>query len=451
MEMPGPRGFFKTFNYGSRFRRNYLIPMDELFKLYGDYVGFKILGYNFGFVFHPDGIEHILKSNAKNYVKTDDMREMEIMLGKGLVTSEGEEWRHHRQLIGPEFQAKKNEGLYPIMQKHIRRMLESWTKERGPFNIAPHLSRSTYGIAGECFFGADLDDSALMVYHGIEVVSNFIVKRMSTLFPMPMWLPLPSHRRIKLAVERMDALVFKIIDDRLNNPSHAHDILTRLTRIQNASGKPELSVKQIRDEVITLLLAGHETTANALAWTLYLLARHQKVQQDLRDELNAKVSGDIPTYEEIRELRFTRLVLEESMRLFPPVATIGRKNIEPDSIQGFDIPKGTNINLSQWVTHRHPDFWFKPDEFIPERFSNPAAHHQFAYFPFAAGMRECIGKNMALLEGVAYIAAMVKNYNFRLADHDVRVRPLITLRPDPGLTMFVQPVQPEYHRPDATI
>lgn len=430
--MPGP-GLFETLGLVAKFRKSYLAPMDQLFAKYGDYVMFTG-GRPVVMVSHPDGVEHVLKTNGKNYEKADDMKHLRPFLGNGLLTSNGEEWKEHRKIIAPEFQHKKIDTFFPIMVRHLKDMLTEWRTKSEFFDIAPSISRTTYGIAGECFFGAHVEDTANIVYNSIEIASMVAVKRMASPINWPSWMPFPSYLKSRRAVAEMNEIVFRIIDDRLAMPSDAHDVLSRLTRTQ-------MSREQIRDEVMTLLLAGHETTANALAWTLMLLGLHKKVQDNLRDEVLSVVSSEIPSLEELRTLRYTKMVLEESMRLFPPAATIGRKALAADEICGYAVPAGTNVNLSQWVTHRHPDFWEKPNDFHPERFANPNAHHPFAYFPFAAGPRECVGRNMAMVESIAMLAGMVRNFRFQLAESNISIKALITLRPHPGVFIKLTPVE----------
>jgi cytochrome P450 len=252
-------------------------------------------------------------------------------------------------------------------------------------------------------------------------------------FKFPLWVPTPAHRKLTRAKLQLDQIVYAIIRGRKGRTAGRRDLLSRMLDLN-------LKESEVRDEVMTLLLAGHETTANAVAWTLYLLGRNPEAQNKLREELNAKVAGEIPTLEELKSLSYCTMVFEEAMRLFPPAAIIGREALQDDQIAGYRIPAGAAVELCQWVTHRHPAFWQEPLRFRPERFERPHQHHPFAYFPFASGPRECVGKNLALVEGVAIIAGLAKNFTFQAVDgHDSRPLPLITLRPDPGVFLTVQP------------
>lgn len=431
--MPGP-GFFRSIAIGHASRKNYIPPLFQLFEEYGDFVEFHAF-LPVIMLYHPDSVEYVLKTNQKNYPKADDMNELRPVLGNGLLTSEGEEWRSHRRVIAPEFQHKNMQGLYNIMTRHMERMVAEWRTFTPGVDLAPALSKATYGIAGECFFGTNVESTSKTVYDGIEASSEIAVRRMLMPFKPGYDWPLPSHLRMKRAVSSMNKVVFDIIDDRFAHPKSGEDVLSRLIKTG------EMSRDQIRDEVMTLLLAGHETTANALAWTLYLLGTHTDIQEKLRDEVSAACAGEIPALNELSKMPLAKMVFEESMRLFPPVAGIGRKNLEIDTIGGYAIKRGTKVNLVQWVTHRHPDFWERPNEFLPERFADPSKHHPFAYFPFGGGARECVGKNMAMMEGIALLACIVRNFRIHLMNHDVKPRPLITVRPDPGVIVRLESVQ----------
>lgn len=432
-KLPGP-GFLGAVKIAYQASRNYLKPLEDIFADYGDYSGLQV-GPPVAFVFHPDGIQHVLKTNFRNYVKTEDMEHLKPVLGEGLLTSEGEHWREHRKIIGPEFSNKRVEGFYPVIYRHLHTMIREWRDgvgvRDGVLNVSPPISKTTYEIAGECFFGSEVEDSAGTVYHAVEVSSRVAVRRMGSLPKLPLSFPTPEHLRLKRAVRELDEVVHRIIEQRRSNLGDKQDVLSRLIRMN-------LDAKAIRDEVMTLLLAGHETTSNATSWTMYLLGQHPRIQEVLREELMTKVSGEIPTLAEIPSLHMTRMVLEESMRLYPPAALIGRKSIGEDVIGGYKIAPGTKVMMVQWVTHKHPEFWRNPLEFIPERFAEGESRHPFAYFPFAAGPRECVGKTMAMLEGIVLLAAIVKNFRFEVVkDVEVKIDPLITLRPNPGVVVRI--------------
>jgi cytochrome P450 len=437
-KMPGP-GIVSSLNYAFKFRRNYIEPLNQLFAEYGDYVAFTG-GPPVVALFHPEAVEHVLRKNHKNYTKAVAIRELRPVLGNGLLTSEGDEWRTHRQIIGPEFQHKKIAAFFPVMQRHLASLIADWSVAKEPLDVAPAISKTTYAIAGECFFGANIGDTSNIVYKSIETASEVAVRRMALAWNIPLDFPMPAHRRLRRAAQAMDEIVYRIIDERMQHPSDAHDVLSRLTKVNSQTGSPQLNRTQIRDEVMTLLLAGHETTGNVLSWTLYLLGQHPAVQDKLRDEIRAAVTGEIPELHELPDLTYTKMVIEESMRLFPPAAAIGRQAIAEDEIAGYGVAAHTTVNLAQWITHRHPEFWVRPGEFIPERFEGADKFHPYAYFPFAAGPRECIGKHMAMVETTALLAGMIRNFQFQLISDNVTIRPLITLRPEPGVIMKVSRV-----------
>lgn len=429
--LPGP-SFLGVLKIGPRFTRNYIDPMVELFDEYGDYVALNGLGPQVAFVFHPDGVEHIFKTHQKNFLKSEDLDHLKPVLGEGLLTSEGQLWKDHRRLIAPEFQHKRMEGFYPSIEKHTTKMLGEWRALKDVVNVAPLVSKATYGIAGDCFFGSEVEDSASVVYEAVEIASRVAIRRMTRPWNLPLSLPIPPHLRLHKAMRELNSVVYGIINKRRGDEAGRTDLLSRMLGVK-------LKENEVRDEVMTMLLAGHETTSNALAWTLYLLGRDPEVQGRLREELNAKVSGEMPTLEETKSLEYTRMVFEESMRLYPPAATVGRSVIEDDVIGGYRFKKGTKIALAQWVTHKHPAFWDEPMKFKPERFDGRNKHHPYAYFPFAMGPRECVGKTLAMLEGVAILAGIIKNFRVEgVAVPETRPLPLITVRPDPGVFLKLQ-------------
>lgn len=440
--IPGP-GALQSLRLGVQFQTNYIPPLEMLFKEYGDIVQLGFGPAKIILLFHPDDIEHVLKSNAKNYVKGDDLKELEPILGKGLLNSEGQEWLDRRRMLAPEFQHRKVDFFYPIMKKNCERMLHEWARQEEPFNTSPSITKMTYAIAGECFFGVHNEETSDVVYEAVDLAARRAVQRMVDLVKVPLWTPFPSYIRANRAIRELNKIVYDIIESRRNKVTSEVDVLSRLTQVRE--GGKSLTTTQIRDEVMTLLLAGHETTANALAWTLYLLAQHPEVQEQLRDEVNALMSGGFPTLEEIKNLKFAKMVFEESLRLYTPVAGISRKAIADDDLRGYKIKAGMNVEPCQWVTHRHPDFWPEPLKFKPERFAEGQTRHPFAYFPFAGGPRECIGKHMAMMEGISIIASIVKNFRFELVPgYEVGISPMITVRPSPGVTLKVTPLNKDY-------
>jgi cytochrome P450 len=435
--MPGP-GFFEAYRMGVAFETDYISPMQKMFTRYGDYVDLRVLGQSIVFLFHPDGVEKVSKSNAKNYGKGDRIGEMEPLLGKGLITSEGSLWLRHRKLIAPEFHQKNVELFYPTICRHLLAMMADWRKVDTVDVVLP-LTALTYAIAGECLFGAQLESSAKTVYDAIDEASASAMYRMSHVFKLPLWAPVPLYRRANAAIRRLNQIVFDIIDERSKNDTGQVDILTRLTRVKSEGSA--LSREEIRDEVMNLLLAGHETTANTLAWTLYLLALHPEIQSDLRDELKAGMSGEVPTIDELMNLGLLRRVIDESMRLYPPISIVEKKSIGADTAGGYELKPGTNVTISQYITHRHPDFWQDPEKFDPRRFEPNVSkgRHLFAYFPFGRGPRECVGQNMALLEAVIILGAFIRNFQFELVPGKaVGLKPLISLRPDPGVFLKIR-------------
>lgn len=422
------------------FSKDYLKPQEMLFKKYGDRVALARRP-SIILLYHPDDIQHVLRTNHKNYLKSDELRELWPVLGRGLVTNDGDSWKKHRKAIAPEFSNTHMPAYHEIFVKHIAQFLRE-QKKQGKICLNPALSQLTYNIAGESFFGATVGESAETIYKSIDLVSEFAVKRMARPLNIPYSWKVPSHRHVHNTVAAMNEVVFGIINERVNDPDAAakKDVLTRLTRIVGDTGQPMFSVEEIRDEVMTLLLAGHETTANALCWTFYLLGKYKDIQGRVREEVRSVMRDEIPTLEEIGQLKYTRQVLNESMRLFPPVPMLGRKAIGEDEVSGYRIPAGSRVNLSQYITHRHPEFWVEPEKFLPARFENENNIYPYSFFPFGGGPRECVGKQMAMMEAICVLASLVGSFEFELDSEDIHMRALITLRPSPDVMMAVSPV-----------
>lgn len=433
-------GIWYSLKSVGEFSRNYLKPQEMLFKKYGDRVALSKVP-SIILLYHPEDVQYVLKTNHKNYLKADELKELWPVLGKGLVTSDGEAWRKHRKAIAPEFSQSHMTSYHEIFVKHLEGFLRDH-KNENTICLNSELSRLTYNIAGECFFGAVLGDSADTIYNGIEQVSEFAIKRIARPLNIPYAWKTPSHRRIHETVEAMNKVVFDIIFKRMSESeaTDKKDVLTRLTRITGDTGRPMFSTEEIRDEVMTLLLAGHETTANALCWTFYLLGQSPDIQSKAREEVKLIVSGDVPTIEEIPKLKYLRQVFSESMRLYPPVPMVGRKAINKDEVNGYRVSKNSRVNLCQYITHRHPEFWAKPEEFFPEHFEDESQIYPYSYFPFGGGPRECVGRQMAMMEAICILGGLLKFFRFEQLTQNIVMRPLVTLRPSPDVTMKIQTV-----------
>lgn len=403
-------------------------------------------------VTHPDGVEHVLKRNQKNYRKSDIfVRPVSLLAGRGLLTNEGESWLRQRRLAQPAFHRKRLAALAALMansaEQTALRLTERQSQEPKPvIDVLGEITRLTLGIASQALFSIDYSDDADRVGSAVRVAFEHINFRMNTPFALPLKIPTPRNRCFLHARQTLDNLVYDLIRERKRTGEHPGDLLSMLMDAHDEETGEGMSDRQLRDEVLTLLIAGHETTSAALAWTWYLLALHPGAETRLHAELARVLGGRTPAAEDLPALPYTRMVIDESLRLYPPAWGQPRQAINEDRIGDYRIPAGALVTLSQWVTHRHPDFWENPEAFDPERFTpeRSAGRPVFAYFPFGGGARGCIGASFALMEAQLILATLAQRFRLELVPgYPVKPDPTFALRPLGGLLMRVRARAPE--------
>jgi cytochrome P450 len=430
-------------------RRDPLAFLTALARDYGDIICISMGPIRAYQLHHPDFVKHVLQDNNQNYVKGRIIGRTKILIGEGLFTSEGEFWRRQRRLAQPAFHRERIAGFADTMVRRMAERLEGWEglALRGtPFDVAAEMNALTLTIAGETLFDRDLSGEAAKAGHALRVALEVTSRRAMTHFVTPIWVPTARNRAFQRAVRTLDRLVYDIIESRRRSNDLGADLLGMLMAARDEETGEGMSPRQLRDEVMTFLLAGHETTAVALAWSWYLLAKHPTIADKARTEVLAVLSDRNPTLEDLPKLPFARMVVEEAMRLYPPVWGVGRQAVAADEIGGYEIPAGTIVNLSPWVTHRHPDFWPAPERFEPERFRPGVdrARPRFAYFPFSGGPRLCIGEAFALMEAQIVVAMVLQRYGLTLVDGTTTIEPepTLTIRPRGGLPMRAARIGP---------
>lgn len=396
---------------------------------------------------HPDGVQHVLVTKASRYVKrTRGYESLRALLGDGLLTSEGEVWKRERRIIQPAFQQARYAGFARTMAVATLSMAERWDQlaETGEtFDAAAAMSELTLRIAGETFFSQDVSQRTGEVAQALDTVLSGFIR--GVLNPLAARLPLPATFRHRRAIRTLDAVVRGIVAKRRAEGGGGDDLLGMLMAARDQQTGEAMSDEQLRDEILTMLLAGHETTANALAWTLYRLSQHEDADARLHQELMALPEGPMGQ-ETLQGLSWLDLVLKESLRLHPPAWVESRLALDDDEILGYRVPKGTFVFLSQYAVHRNPRLWEDPHRFDPERFlparqvcPDGSARPRLAFFPFGAGARKCIGESFALLEAKIVLAILARRFRLRLAPgHRVEHEPTVTLRPRGGLPMRVE-------------
>ena len=421
-------------------------PIDYLlasFRTFGDVVCTRAVPFRSLFLAHPDHIKHVLQDNARNYVKGIVIARLKVVIGDGLFTSEGDFWRRQRRLSQPAFHRDHLAGFATTMTETTAAMLDRWTaraRTGAPFDVSAEMSGLTLGIVGRALFSRVLDAHADDVGQALTAALAILNERAIRFLPSPIWWPSATNRRLRRAIAVLDRVVYDIIETRRRTATQPRDLLAMLLLARDEETGAGMTDRQLRDEVMTFLLAGHETTAVALTWTWYLLDRHPGVAERLRAEVAAALGTRTPTVDDLPRLGYARMVVEEAMRLYPPVWGFTRQAIDEDHVGGFTIPKRSVVTISPYVTHRHPSYWHDPERFDPERFTPERirSRPRFAYLPFSGGPRLCIGNEFALMEAQLVLAMTVQRYRLRLVPGTrVEAESRLTLRPRGGLPMTV--------------
>ncbi len=435
---PGPRGPLSALGL----MRDPLPFLEKIFRQYGDIVQLRLFNLHVYAIAHPDGIKHALQDNHRNYTKSFDYKILARLLGQGLVTSEGALWLRQRRLMQPMFHRQKIAAFGAMMTECTSEMMDRWSAraEHGEaFDVATEMMRLTLHIVGRALLTMDLTSHADQVGRNMTIANErFAQFDLSTLMP---WFPSPGNLRFRKAARELRGLVLDIIAQRRREGRDYGDLLSMLLAVRDEETGEGMSDEQLRDEVLTLILAGHETTATALSWIWYLLSEHPEVETKLHAELDQVLGGRTPTMSDLANLNYTGMVIDEAMRLYPPVWAVGRAAIDDDEIMGYRIAKGSNLLLSQWFAHRHPSLWENPERFEPERFATEraAGRPRYAYFPFGGGPRMCIGNIFALTEAQLVLASVAQRYRLRMVPgHRIELQPLVTLRSRYGVKVTLE-------------
>ncbi len=437
---PGPKGSC-LFGSLSEMRRDALGLLTRTARDHGD-IARILLVIHLHLLNHPDYVQHVLQSHHTNYQKDMSYDRMKPLVGEGLLTSNGDFWRRQRRLAQPAFHKQRLVGFAGAMSRNTDNMLERWhAVGEQPVDIGIEMMRVALGIVGETLFSIDLVGEAEEVSQALTLTLEITNERFQQLFVLPN-VPTPQNLRFKRAVATLDRVVNQVIGARRQSGKDEGDLLSMLMLARDEETGEAMDDRQLRDEVMTMLLAGHETTANLLTWTWYLLSKSPEVERQLHAEVEQVLSGRTPTVEDLPKLRFTMQVIEESLRLYPPAWLFSREAIEADELGGYPIPKGSSVMMSPYITHRHPAFWENPEGFDPERFALDRVKERprFAYFPFAGGPRQCIGNNFALMEAQIIIAMVVQRYRLHLVPGQrIEPEPAVTLRPNGPVKMVLKP------------
>ncbi len=425
-----------------QFRRDSIGFLTELSKL-GDVTTFKIGGQKAFFLNHPELVRDLLVINAHKFVKGRALQRAKSLLGEGLLTSEGDAHLSQRRMIQPAFHREKIKSYTETMTGYAAQMADEW-KDGEVRDIDKEMMHLTLQIVGKTLFSANVADDADEVGAAMTTLIemfNYLLLPFSEILEK---LPFPQARRFNRAKETLDSVIYGIINERRASGEDKGDLLSMLLHAQDEESGAEMSDKQVRDECLTLFVAGHETTANALTFTFYLLSQNPDRESKLHEELNRVLhGGKLPTIEDLPNLKYTESVLAESMRLFPPAWALGRLAVEEHEFNGYKIPKGALLLLSMYVLHRDERFWENAEKFQPERFLHEnaikEAGQKFIYFPFGGGIRRCVGEQFAWAEGILLLATLARKWKLSLSpEQKIGLSPLMTLRPKFGMKMQIE-------------
>jgi cytochrome P450 len=432
---PGPPAHW-LLGHSRSFKRDALGVLIDGARTFGDVVAFRFGPVRACLLAHPDHVQHVLQKSHRNYDKDAfSYRRLKPLLGEGMITADGSAWQARRALAQPAFQRSQLESVAQASLRAAEAISRNWrmrAAEGRPTDVHRDMMGAALEVAAKVLFDASMRAEARPVGEALDVALSETLRRVYALLPLPLFVPTGANRRFRHALARLHGLIEQIIARRRRSSGSPHDLLHTLMA--------GLDGRQLRDEAITLLLAGHETTANALVWTFWLLGQHRDVAARLRAEIDTALGGRPPTLDDLPRLLYVRMVLEEAMRLYPPVWVVDRNTVADDVVGGYRIRAGTLVMLSQYVTHRHPEFWPDPERFDPERFAPAAAktRPRYAYFPFAGGPRMCIGAQFAITEATLILACLASSFELTpLPGHAVVPNPSVTLRPRNGAPMRV--------------
>lgn len=408
-------------------------------RQYGDVVYIPLGRQHIYCISHPDAIRGVLVTDQNKFKKSRMLERARVLLGDGLLTSEGEHHRRQRRLVQPAFHRDRLAGYGAVMVERAALVRDQW-KPGQSFDVLQEMMRLTLAIVAKTLFSTEVDSEADEIGLALtEVFSLFeiILLPFSEILEK---LPLPAVRRFKRARQRLDETIYRLIAERRANPRDTGDLLSMLLLASDEEGSGGMSDEQVRDEALTLFLAGHETTADALTWTWYLLSQNPEAEAAFHAELDRVLGGRLPSFEDLPQLRYTESVFAEALRLYPPAWGIGRRALEDYPVGDFLIPARSVVLMSPYVVHRDPRWFPDPLAFRPERWlAEESSRPKFAYFPFGGGARVCIGERFAWMEGTLLLAAIGQRWRLRLEPgHRVETHARITLRPKYGMRMIAE-------------
>jgi len=421
------------------FRKDPAAFLEKMARQYGDVVYLPLGRQRIYYLGHPDAVRDVLVTHQNKFKKSRMLERARVLLGDGLLTSEGPHHRRQRRLVQPAFHRDRLAGYGAVMVDRAAVVRDQW-KSGQSFDVMQEMLRLTLAIVSKTLFSADVDSEADQIGAALTQVFDLFEVILMPFSELLEKLPLPAVRRFKRARKRLDETIYRLIAERRASGRDAGDLLSMLLLAQDEEGSGGMTDTQVRDEALTLFLAGHETTADALTWTWYLLSQNPRAEATFHAELDRVLGGRLPSFEDLPQLRYTEGVFAEALRLYPPAWAIGRRALEDYSVGDFVSPARSVILTSPYVVHRDPRWFSDPLAFRPERWpADESARPKFAYFPFGGGARVCIGERFAWMEGTLLLAAIGQRWRLHLEPgHRVETQARITLRPKHGMRMIAE-------------
>lgn len=439
---PGPKGLPLVGSIGALRAKGPLDFWFDLWREYGDVARAQMGPQTLLQFVRPEHIHHILVKNKDNYIKGLSHDALRIPLGNGILTAEGELWRRQRRLMSPTYTPRAVQRFAGIMLDATSNMLARWREIPAgtPIAINLEMMRLAMSVISRSIFTVDIGEDFTEAGQALTQILDYTSQRSVSLLTLPLSVPTPGNQRLNRALAAIDRFLYGIITER-RQQAPGDDLLSLLLEMQDEETGEGMSEKQLRDEVLITFFAGHETTAQLLTWAWYLFSLHPGVEERFHAELEAKLGGHPPGADDIEELAYTRRILDETLRLYSPVALMARDALEDDEVDGYRVPAGSIVTLSPYASHRHPEFWERPLEFYPDHFApvQVEARPRYAYYPFGAGPRICLGKHFALLEGMLVLAEVGQRYRPSLvAGQEIMPHWSGTLRPDGAVMMVLE-------------
>ncbi|MGA6827414.1 cytochrome P450 [Nitrospira sp. NS4] len=433
------------------FKGRPLETMSAWWRRHGDALRFRLGPKTLYLFSHPELAEEILVQQSDRFVKVYDPRRpvgLALVLGNGLVTSSGEVWKRHRRIIQPVFHRSRMAAMADRMAQVGEQRLAGWADHAGqPVDIAAEMMQLALEVIAQTMFTTSVAHHIDQINHALRVSLKYAFDSFHNPLRPPLWVPTARNREFRAVMQFMDGLIYGLIAERRRSGAKHDDLLDLLLQARDEETGAGLSDLELRDEALTIFAAGHETTANALAWTWYLLATHPEAKARFHEEVDRVLQGRTPNADDLQHLPYTRAVFDEALRLYPPAPAVQRKAATRATVGGLSLPAGAIVLVGAYNIHRHPAYWRDPERFMPERWldgERPAA--RCAYLPFGAGPRACVGTHFATVEGPLLLALIGRRYDLRLAQESVEPELIVTLRPKGGIRMVLQP----RHAPEMT-